>query len=240
MLTNLWHKYTRFRGKYIIQQRRQYEYAVNRYYAHLIDPFFTKWVYDLKMSPNMVTILNGLIGIGAGISFLFQQWVLGAVFLQLHHFLDGADGNLARLTNRCTPLGAKLDQLSDQIVRLVVFVSLAISVDVALWAKLALPLTIFFDVWVIHKVVIPFFKKHTLIRARWKQWFLNRGIIPGIDIFTIFLILSVSAVLGWIAYAVYVIIILKNLDWMYRIWECIKTSYKNKNKDKNQQQITQE
>ena len=107
MLLKLTSWYKQFKAKYVVRQRRQHEYAVNRYYAHIIDPFFTKLVYDMRMSPNMVTVLTGLLGVASGIAFLFEQWIWGAVLLQLHHFFDGADGNLARLTNRCTSFGAK-------------------------------------------------------------------------------------------------------------------------------------
>jgi phosphatidylglycerophosphate synthase len=212
-----------FKRKYVVRTRRQHEYIINRYYAHLIDPFFTKLVYDLKMTPNMVTVLTGLIGVGASVTFLLKMWTVGAILLQLHHFFDGADGNLARLTNRCTPFGAKLDQISDQVVRLLLFTSLAIGVDVALWAKIALPLTMIFDVWIIHFVVLPFARKYPLIRSRWKLWFLEKGVIPGFDIFTIFFLVSATALLGWVEVAIYCIIVLKNLDWMYRVYECVKT-----------------
>lgn len=219
-------RYIAFKNRYIVSQRREFEYAINRYYAHLIDPFFTKLVYDLKLSPNTVTVFTGLLGVGAGFSFMFHFWITGAILLQLHHFFDGADGNLARLTNRCTPFGAKLDQLSDQIVRWVLFIGLAIGVDVQLWAKIALPATIFIDLIVVHKYVLPFARKHPLVRASWKQWFLDRGIIPGFDIFTIFFIISLSAVTGWLSFAIYAIIFLKNVDWVYRVYEYWKTSRK--------------
>ena len=232
MLTKLTNRYQHFKNKYVVRQRRQHEYAVNRYYAHIVDPFFTKLVYDLRMTPNMVTLLTGLLGVASGVAFLYQQWILGAVLLQLHHYFDGADGNLARLTNRCTPFGAKLDQISDQIVKLVLFICLAISVDVAVWAKLALPLTIWLDVLIVHVVILPFARQHSLRRARWKQWFLDRGIIPGLDIFTIFFIISLSALTGWLNVAVYLIIVLKNVDWVYRVWECVRTARYDKTETK--------
>lgn len=216
-------KYRKFKAKYVVSQRREFEYAINRYYAHLIDPFFTKLVFDLKATPNMVTVFTGLIGVGAGLSFLFQQWILGAVLLQLHHFFDGADGNLARLTNRCTPFGAKLDRISDQVVRWVLFIGLALGVDLPLWLRIALPLTILIDLVVVHKFVLPFARKNQLIRSKWKQWFLDRGIIPGFDMFTVFFIISISALSGWLPQAILLIVILKNLDWLYRVYECLKT-----------------
>ncbi|SEN65304.1 CDP-alcohol phosphatidyltransferase family protein [Paenibacillus sp. OV219] len=238
MLAALINRYKRFKSKYVVRQRRQHEYLINRYYAHLIDPFFTKLVYDLGMSPNVVTVITGALGVLVGVSFLLHQWVIGAILLQLHHFFDGADGNLARLTNRCTPFGAKLDQFCDQIVRLVLFISLPIAVESPLWAKLALPATMLFDVWVIHNVVLPFARKHGLHRARWKQWVLARGIIPGIDIFTIFFIISIAALSGWLAQAVFIIIALKNLDWMYRVWECVKTNIRRRSLKGNEEELT--
>lgn len=230
---NLRGKYLRFKSKYVVKQRRPYEYAINRYYAHIIDPFFTKLVYDLKLTPNAVTVITGVIGVCAGLSFLFQQWVLGAILLQFHHMMDGADGNLARLTNRCTEFGAKLDQLSDQIVRFVLFVCLAISVDVEIWAKWLLPITILFDVWVVQRFILPFSRRYDLRRARWKQWFLDKGIIPGFDIFTIYFIISISGLFGIMEISVYLIIVMKNLDWIYRVYECVKTSYFSRRGEEN-------
>lgn len=217
--------YKSFRARYIVQKRREHEYAINRYYAHLIDPFFTKLVYDLNMTPNMVTVLAGLLGIGSAVAFGFEYWLLGAILLQLHHFMDGADGNLARLTNSCTPFGAKLDQFTDQLVRLVLFVTVAMVAEVSLWTKILFILTIYVDLLVVHYYVLPFSRKHSLIRARWKAWFLERGIIPGFDVFTIYFLISVCAVLKKLELLIYIVIILKNMDWLYRVWECWKTKY---------------
>jgi len=217
---NVRERYSKFRSRYIVQQRRQHEYAINKYYAHLIDPFFTKIAYDLKLTPNTVTILSGMMGIGAAVSFYYHYFVVGAILLQIHHLLDGVDGNLARLMNRCTSFGAKLDKISDQVVRLVLFCSLSVSLDIALWAKWALPITIFVDLFVVHCFILPHARKYHLHRAKWKKWFLDRGIIPGLDIFTIFFIISCSALLGVLGNCIYFIIIVKNIDWMYRLYEC--------------------
>jgi len=225
MFNKLISRYKQFYSKYVVQKRRPEEYFINRYYAHLIDPFFTKLVYVLGLSPNAVTIITGAMGILAAVSFYYEHWIAGAILLQLHHFFDGADGNLARLTNRCTPLGAKLDKLCDQIVRLCLFVSLAIVVDVPTWASWALIITIYLDAWIIHQFVLPFARKNSLIRSKWKLWFLKKGIIPGFDIFTIYFIISLSALCGCLDYAIYTIIVMKNVDWIYRVWECIKTKY---------------
>ena len=223
MINNVISRYRSFKERYIVTERRRHEYFINRYYAHIIDPFFTKLVFDLKLTPNMVTILSFLIGTTAALSFATYHWVAGAILLQLHHFLDGADGNLARLTNRCTPFGAKLDKICDQILRLFLFVSIAWAVDVPIWVKAAFVGTIYLDVIVIQYYVVPFMKNHTLVRAPWKQWFLDRGIIPSFDIFTVYFLISVFALLGKLDILVYIVIVGKNLDWLYRVYECRKS-----------------
>lgn len=89
MIVKLIKRYKTFKNKYVVQERSKYEYIVNRYYAHMIDPFFTKLVYDLGLSPNMVTIISCFTGICSGLAFFYNYWILGAFLLQLHHFLDG-------------------------------------------------------------------------------------------------------------------------------------------------------
>ncbi len=217
--------YRSFRKKYVVQQRREHEYLANKYYAHLIDPFLTKLAYDLKLTPNVVTGLSGICGVIAGIMFALDFLVIGALLLQLHHFIDGADGNLARLTNRCTPLGAKLDRVFDQIVRISVFVGVAYITDVSLWLKIGFISTIYLDILIVHTYVLPFMRKYGVIRAEWKAWFLSKGIIPSFDIFLIYFLTSAFALFDRLDLLIYVVIVGKNLDWIYRVWECKKTKW---------------
>ncbi len=93
-------RYQDFYHRYVVTVRRHPEYAINRYYAHLIDPFFTKWAHDIGLSPNAVTTLALIAGLGCGVCLLSGSYVTAALLLQLHHILDGADGNRARLTER--------------------------------------------------------------------------------------------------------------------------------------------
>ncbi|WMT19794.1 CDP-alcohol phosphatidyltransferase family protein [Parageobacillus toebii] len=234
-MQNLIRKYKSFKSRYVVMQRREHEYIFNKYYAHLIDPFFTKIAYDLKLSPNMVTVLSGFLGVGSGISFMCHQYVLGGILLQLHHFVDGADGNLARLTNRCTAFGAKLDRNVDLIVRITVLLGIMVAANAHLLTNVLLVLTFFLDIVVVHKFVLPFMKKNGIIRSKWKQWFLDRGIIPAFDTFTLYFIISVFAILNQMQILIYVLIVLKNIDWLYRVWECTKTYYIVKNKNKIKQ-----
>ncbi|MBU8881193.1 CDP-alcohol phosphatidyltransferase family protein [Bacillus sp. FJAT-29790] len=217
-------KYKAFRSRYVVQKRRPEEYLFNKYYAHLIDPFFTKLAYDLNLKPNTVTVFSGILGICSGIAFIFGYYILGGILLQLHHLVDGADGNLARLTNQCSDFGAKLDSYTDQLVRVIVLVGIIFAANAPIWVDLLLILTFLLDILVVHQFVLPFMRKNGIVRSAWKQWFLNRGVIPAFDIFTIYFIISVFAVIQRIDILIYVLIVLKNIDWMYRVWECVKTT----------------
>lgn len=220
---NLSERYREFRDRYVVQQRRRHEYLVNRYYAHLIDPFFTKLAYDLGLSPNQVTLLALLAGLGSGVCFLAGYWVIAALLLQLHHYLDGADGNLARLTGRCSEFGASLDKFSDQLVRLVVFVAVAWSAGVPNWMQWAFLGTLYFDLLIVHVYILPCMRETPLRRARWKQWCLDRGIIPGFDHFSLFFLISLGGLAGRLDWVIWVTLVGKNLDWLYRVYECLRS-----------------
>lgn len=228
-------KYRRFHSKYIVQKRRPKEYFFNKYYAHLIDPFFTKIAYDLKLKPNTVTIISGLVGISSGISLMLGYYILAAVLLQLHHIMDGADGNLARLTNQVTKFGAKLDKYTDQSVRTVLIIGIIIASNTSNWVNIIFALTFILDLFVVHYFVLPFMKRYQIKHSKWKKWFLNRGIIPAFDIFTIYFVTSILLLFNKVTILIYLIIVMKNLDWLYRVWECIKTWIILKRKEEEMQ-----
>ncbi len=216
-------RYWDFYDRYVVCVRRNPEYAINRYYAHLLDPFLTKWAHDLRLSPNVVTSLALLTGVATGVCLLTGSYLCAAVLLQLHHLLDGADGNLARLTQRCTAAGARYDQISDRIVRVVVFSSVAWVADIAPGWRVAFLGALVLDFVVVQYYIIPLMARVTLRRARWKAWFLDRGIIPGFDHFTLFFLISVFAVVQRLDILIVVATLLKALDLGYRLWECARS-----------------
>lgn len=223
-------KYHSFKNKYVVKKRREYEYITNRYYAHVIDPFFTKWAYDLKLHPNAVTILSGIVGMTSAIMFLTDHLIIAGSLLQVHYLLDGADGNLARLKNQCTSFGAQLDRYVDQFVRLALFLCIAIGTECPLWLKVLFIVTPYIDTLVVHFFVLPYIREYPVVRARWKQWFLERGILPAFDIFLVFVLISLFSFLNEMQMLMWVVIIGKNLDWIYRVWEVVRSKRKHKKK----------
>lgn len=71
-----------------------------------------------RVTPNQVTLLSMVIavaGFGA-LAGLPGRWglVLGVVGIELAYIFDCADGQLARVTGRTSPVGAELDFLMDE------------------------------------------------------------------------------------------------------------------------------
>lgn len=80
-------------------------------------------------SPNGVTSLGTLIGIGAGHFYFYRDLTTNVVGMCLHVFanaMDNADGQLARLTNRLSPSGRVLDGIGDNLVFASVYVHLCL------------------------------------------------------------------------------------------------------------------
>jgi phosphatidylglycerophosphate synthase len=89
--------------------------AVHRRVSRL----FTRWAVELGLTPNMVSILSLLVGLGAVVCWT-RATVLGAMLgLGLYFVsvvLDHADGEVARLTFAESRLGEWLDASVDTIV----------------------------------------------------------------------------------------------------------------------------
>jgi len=80
---------------------------------------FAWLVYPTSLTPNGVTFVALVVGIGAGGFFLGgspSDMVAGGVLLWASAILDGADGILARARGTSSQLGRAIDGAADQIV----------------------------------------------------------------------------------------------------------------------------
>ncbi|MDR3260594.1 MAG: CDP-alcohol phosphatidyltransferase family protein [Tannerella sp.] len=88
---------------------------------HFYRPIGYRWAlfFDKAgISPNTVTIISIFIGVAAGICFYFSSlWVNSAGMLLLiwANSYDSADGQLARMTGKKSPLGRMLDGASGDL-----------------------------------------------------------------------------------------------------------------------------
>lgn len=91
-----------------------------------LDVYFTRpiglafalmWI-KIGVTPNFVTILSMVLGVGAGFCFYHTElwWNVGGVALMmLANFCDSTDGQMARLTNNKTQLGRMLDGFASEV-----------------------------------------------------------------------------------------------------------------------------
>ncbi|WP_284126136.1 CDP-alcohol phosphatidyltransferase family protein [Parerythrobacter aestuarii] len=80
------------------------------------------------VTPNMVSVGGGMAIVLAGIAYVQPGWpwtaLLGLVLHMSWHVLDGADGDLARLTGKASPTGEIVDGLCDYSGHLVLYLML--------------------------------------------------------------------------------------------------------------------
>lgn len=79
-------------------------------------------------SPNAITLISLLVGIGAAALFAVgQRWalVLGALALQVSLVIDCSDGEVARYTGRFSRTGAWLDAVTDRVKEFAAYAGLA-------------------------------------------------------------------------------------------------------------------
>jgi len=84
----------------------------------------TRGILPTGVSPNQVTIVSIAIGIAGGCCFALGSSgaaMAGALLFLLSTIVDGCDGEIARLTFRESPFGARLDILGDNLVHFFLF-----------------------------------------------------------------------------------------------------------------------
>jgi phosphatidylglycerophosphate synthase len=85
---------------------------IRTWYSTLLGPFLN-FIARFGITANMLTVVSLLVVILAGILFAFNETFLGAWVLLFGGFLDGIDGELARVTGIKSPFGAFLDSICD-------------------------------------------------------------------------------------------------------------------------------
>ncbi len=75
-----------------------------------------KLIAKTGISPNMLTLISFLLGIGAAVLFAFAYYLPGAILLALSGLLDLVDGGVARLNKRKSRFGAFIDWVADKYI----------------------------------------------------------------------------------------------------------------------------
>lgn len=103
----------------------------NLYLVHPLSAHLTRLFARWGWNPNQVSALGLLSAIIAAVCFynyeILAMSILGSLFMLGWHVFDGADGQLARLTNQTSEVGKLVDGLCDHAGYGIVYVSLALA-----------------------------------------------------------------------------------------------------------------
>jgi hypothetical protein len=109
------------------------EDSLNRYLYHPLAYRLAKLLQPTGTSPNAVSIASGGLVCTAAIFYTQVAWPIGAIAgfacHLLWHVADGADGDLARLTGRASPIGEFVDGAADYLSHIFMYVLLATMLD---------------------------------------------------------------------------------------------------------------
>jgi hypothetical protein len=85
----------------------------------------------MRVPPNAISVSGMLFGMAAGVAYYHYQdvrWAIAGFILMIAwHVMDGADGQLARLTRSQSQSGKVLDGICDYVTFIAVYVGLAVS-----------------------------------------------------------------------------------------------------------------
>jgi len=110
------------------QRPRELQDPLNHYIYHPLAWQLARGLARTPITPNMVSVFGGLMVVAAGIVYANLAWPIGAALgMALHmgwHVVDGADGDLARMTGRTSPIGEMVDGVCDYASHVVLYLIL--------------------------------------------------------------------------------------------------------------------
>jgi phosphatidylglycerophosphate synthase len=116
-----------------IARRRELEDPLNLHFFHPLAHRLALVLRPTGISPNAVSVASGLFVVAAAWAYTGLGWprsvLLGFAFHMLWHVLDGADGDLARMTGRSSPAGELIDGVADYAGHIILYIALAAFLD---------------------------------------------------------------------------------------------------------------
>lgn len=133
------------------RRARELQDGLNHYLYHPLAWQLARLLAKTPLTPNMVSVIGGCFVIAAG--YVYAQpaiaghgwpWpaLIGMLLHMTWHVVDGADGDLARLTGRVSPIGELVDGVCDYTSHIVLYLTLGWIMSPALgwmaWAAVVL------------------------------------------------------------------------------------------------------
>ena len=101
---------------------------VDRYFNRRVSSHLTRWFLKTSLTPNHITLISLGVGFVAGFFFWvggYGNGMVGALLFQFSAILDCCDGEVARSKSMQSRLGWWLDLVGDNVVHVVLFLSIA-------------------------------------------------------------------------------------------------------------------
>lgn len=114
-----------------VKRTSEIEEPTNQLLIHPLSRALVTPLARWGVSPNAVSLAGLAFGAGAAFAYArYTEWpfvVVGFVLMVAWHVMDGADGQLARLTGKTSEIGKALDGLCDHGTFVLVYVALAVA-----------------------------------------------------------------------------------------------------------------
>ncbi len=103
---------------------QNHDSTITRLLSRPVSRKLTRFFLNMPIHPNQITLFSFAMGLGSALYFAqgtYQTNIFGGLLLLFSTWVDGADGEIARLKFMETELGGKLDIVCDNIVHFFVF-----------------------------------------------------------------------------------------------------------------------
>ena len=104
---------------------------ITRIFSRPVSRLLTRMFLKIPISPNQITLISFSLGLLSAFFFIqgsYSTSVVAALFLVLSTWVDGADGEIARLKFMETDIGKKLDIYCDNIIHFFVFIAIGFGI----------------------------------------------------------------------------------------------------------------
>ena len=194
----------------------------------IFNPIFNKIakiMISLKLSANQITAIAFVIGILSAVALYFNKYLLSFLLLWLSGLFDAVDGEVARLSNKKSLIGAQLDIVSDRIVELAFIWAIAFNHKELLYELLFLvsmiliSMTVFLTTGMIAK------------NNTKKSFYYQRGLMERTERFIMFSLMIIFREKMRLVIIIYAILILITI--IQRLVETIKINREVRNEENN-------
>jgi len=126
-------------GKILPRNRpRELEDPLNLFVYHPLAARLARLLVPTGIAPNAVSVMSLVSLCAATWAFVGLDWpqnaLTGFAFMLLWHVVDGADGDLARMTGRTSATGELVDGFCDYVGNIIMYVAFAFLLDDTLGA----------------------------------------------------------------------------------------------------------